>query len=49
MSPELQNKMIEILVNWVRSKVRQEVKDAKMFSVMADTTPETSNIDLLWR
>ncbi len=41
MSVELQNEMIEIFGDTVRSKVQREVNDSEMFSVMADTTPDT--------
>ena len=47
LSAESQNEMIAILGSCVRSKVRQDVKDSKMFSVMADTTPDTSKKDRL--
>jgi hypothetical protein len=39
--------MIDILAQNIRGKVKEEVSDSKMFSVMADTTPDTSNKDRL--
>ena len=45
MNAESQNEMIAILRSCVRSKVQQEVKESKMFTVMAVTTPDTSRID----
>ncbi|CAB3988890.1 Hypothetical predicted protein [Paramuricea clavata] len=47
MSHDLQNEMIDILAENIRDKVKEEVSDSKMFSVMADTTPDTSNKDRL--
>ena len=43
MSHDSQNEMIDILANNIRGKVKEEVNQSKMYSVMADTTPDTSN------
>ena len=45
MSNTSQNEMIHLLGNAVREKVIQEVKDAGMFGISADTTPDLSNHD----
>lgn len=45
MSPSSQNEIIEFLARDVRSKVKKEIDDAKMFSVSADTTPDAANQD----
>ena len=47
MSVESQNEMIEVLGDTVRSKAQQEVNNSEMFSVMADTTPDTPKKDRL--
>ena len=47
MSPESQNKMIHLLAEDVRRQVVKEIKDANMFSVSADTTPDLSRKDQL--
>ena len=39
--------MIDILAQNIRGKIKEEVNESKMFSVMADTTPDTSNKDRL--
>ena len=47
MSYDSQNEMIDILAQNIWGKIKQEVNESKMFSVMADTTPDTSNKDRL--
>ena len=47
MSHDSQNEMIDILANNIRRKVKEEVDESKMYSVLADTTPDTSNKDRL--
>lgn len=47
MAPESQNEMIHLLADDVRRQVVKEIKDAKMFSVSADTTPDLSKKDQL--
>jgi hypothetical protein len=47
MSPESQNEMIQLLAEDVRRQVVKEIKDAKMFGVSADTTPDLSRKDQL--
>ena len=39
--------MIDILAQNIRGKIKEEVNESKMFSVMAETTPDTSNKDRL--
>jgi hypothetical protein len=47
MSPESQNEIIQLLAKDVRRQVVKEIKDAKMFGVYADTTPDLSRKDQL--
>ena len=47
MSYESQNEMIDILAQNIWGKIKQKVNESKMFSIMADTTPDTSNKDRL--
>ena len=47
MSATSQNEFIELLANDVRSKIKEEVHTAGIYSIMADTTPDTSNKDRL--
>ena len=47
MSHNSRNEMIDILANNIRRKVKEEVDESKMYSVLADTTPDTSNKDRL--
>ena len=46
-SPESQNIFIELLADEIRKEVTKRVRDAKLFSVLADTTPDTSHQDRL--
>ena len=48
MSLESQNEMIHLLAEDVRRQVVKEIKDANMFSVSADTTPDLSR-KISWR
>ena len=45
MAPGSQNEMIELLADDVRQRVVQEIKEAHMFGVSADTTPDLSRRD----
>ncbi|CAB3996389.1 Hypothetical predicted protein [Paramuricea clavata] len=45
--PESKNEMIQLLAEDVRRQVVKEIKDAKMFSVSADATPDLSRNDQL--
>ena len=47
LSHDSQNEMIDILTQNIRGKIKEEVNKSKMFSVMADTTADTSNKDRL--
>ena len=47
LSAQLQNKFIELIGREVQQRIVQEVKDAGMYSVMADTTPDVSHKDRL--
>ena len=46
-SPESQNIFIELLADEIRKEVTKRVRDTKLFSVLADTTPDTSHHDRL--
>ncbi|XP_046859020.1 zinc finger MYM-type protein 1-like [Xenia sp. Carnegie-2017] len=46
-SSEAQNEMLHLLAQSVRDEIRAEIKSAGVFSVSADTTPDTSNQDKL--
>ena len=46
-SPESQNIFIELLADAIRKEIIARVKDAQLFSVLADTTPDTSHTDRL--
>lgn len=43
LSPNSQNAFIEMLSNETRKIISKEVKEAKYFSVMADSTPDISH------
>lgn len=47
MSHDSQNEFIDLLSNEVKKKIIQEVKEADIYSVMADTTPDISHRDQL--
>lgn len=47
LSSKSQNEFIDLLAAEVRESIVQEVNDAKMFTVMADTTPDVSHDDQL--
>ena len=42
-----QNEFLELLSESVNQKIRSEVEAAQFFTVMADTTPDTSHLDQL--
>lgn len=46
MSPTSQNKFINILSS-IKSSIAKKLNDAKIFAVMADTTPDLSHKDIL--
>ena len=45
MASESQNEMMELLVDDVRQRIVDEIKEASMFGVSADTTPDLSKRD----
>ena len=45
MAPESQNEMIKLLSDDVRQRIVDEIKEATMFGVSADTTPDLSKRD----
>lgn len=47
LSPQTQNEFIQLLSEQIRQKVQEEIQEAKFFSVLADTTPDASNKDML--
>ena len=47
LSPQSQNEFIEIVGHQVQQRIIRDVKDAGMYSVMADTTPDVSHKDRL--
>ena len=47
MSPRTQNEFISILASDGRTKIRDSVNEAGIYSVMADTTPDVSTTDRL--
>ena len=47
MAKDSQNEMIDILGDNVRNEVIREVKEAQMYGVSADTTPDVSKHDQL--
>ena len=47
MSATSQNEFVNILAEDVRGRISNDISSAGMFSVMADTSPDTSNIDRL--
>ena len=47
MSSESQNEMVHLLAQEVKKKIKEEINSAGIFSVSADTTPDTSNQDKL--
>ena len=47
MSATSQNEFANILAEDVRGRISNDISSAGIFSVMADTSPDTSNIDRL--
>ena len=47
LSAQSQNEFIELIGREVQQRIVQEIKDAGMYSVMADTTPDVSHKDRL--
>jgi hypothetical protein len=47
MSPESQNEFISLIANEIEKTIITEIKSCDFFSVMADTTPDSSNKDML--
>ncbi|CAB3981323.1 zinc finger MYM-type 1-like [Paramuricea clavata] len=47
LSAQSQNEFIELIGHEVQQRIIQEIKDAGMYSVMADTTPDVSHKDWL--
>lgn len=47
LSAQSQNEFIELIGRQVQKQVREEIKEAGMYSVMADTTPDVSHKDRL--
>lgn len=47
LSAQSQNEFIELIGRQVQKRVIQEIKDAGMYSIMADTTPDVSHKDRL--
>ena len=45
MAPESQNDMIQLLAEDVRLRIIEKIKEASMFGVAADTTPDLSKGD----
>lgn len=44
---QIQNELIELLSNKIISTIVSEIKQAKLFSVILDCTPDNSNIEQL--
>jgi hypothetical protein len=47
LSAESQNEFIQLIGNQIQQRVIEDIKDAGMYSVMADTTPDVSHKDRL--
>ena len=45
LSPMVQNEFIELLANQVRQKIVEEIKDAKYYAILFDSTPDLSHTD----
>ena len=45
LSPTIQNELIELLGKKVKDLILEEIKTAKCFSILLDSTPEVSHID----
>ena len=47
LSPSSQNELINVLAEDVKNRIVRDINSAEMYSVMADTSPDTSNADRL--
>nr|XP_047123047.1 LOW QUALITY PROTEIN: zinc finger MYM-type protein 1-like [Hydra vulgaris] len=45
LSPKIQNEFISFLASHVKDKLIEEIKSARYFSMMFDSTPDISNVD----
>lgn len=45
LSPEIQNEFINVLANHVKCQLVNEIKSAKYFGIMFDSTPDVSHVD----
>ena len=45
LSPMVQNEFIELLDNQVRQKIVEEIKEAKYYAILFDSTPDLSHTD----
>ena len=45
LSPMVQNEFIELLANQVRQKIVEEIKEAKYYAILFDSTPDLSHTD----
>ncbi len=47
LSPHSQNEFVSLLAEDVKARIVADLESAKMYSVMADTSPDTANTDRL--
>ena len=45
LSPTIQNELVLLLSNKVKNIILQDVREAKYFAIMCDSTPDTSHTD----
>ena len=45
LSPMIQNEFIALLASQVRQKIVKDIKDAKYYAIMFDSTPDLSHTD----